>query len=188
MIGLMNLVVHVWSRNPQKSDEYGLIFVLNAYSGSKEHDGTKTKIGCGGGFWVCYFWRICLLLLRAENGVFRSESTVKHVLIEFFGPMKAPWNRQIQSDRTVILRIWNIQILTIFYYCFLSSHRSEPMVAQVLSGLSWLPTDRKRPMRAPWNRQKELVPAELFSSFSDLFENKFWSWKSLPKWNSNNTW
>jgi hypothetical protein len=50
MIGLMNLVVHVWSRNPQKSDEHGLIFVLNAYSGSKEHDGTKTKIGCGGGF------------------------------------------------------------------------------------------------------------------------------------------
>ena len=60
MIGLMNLVVHVWSRNPQKSSEHWLIIVLNAYSGSKEHDGTQTEIGCGGGFLSCYFWGICL--------------------------------------------------------------------------------------------------------------------------------
>ena len=107
--------------------------------------------------------------------------------------MKAPWNRQIQSDRTLILRIWEIQILTIFYHCFLSSHGSDPMVAQVLLGLSRLPKDRKRSMRAPWNRQKELVPATLFSSFSDLFDNEFWSGKFIIfifcwRWNSNNTW
>ena len=27
----------------------------------------------------------------------------KHVSIDFFGPIKAPWNRQTQPDRTVIL-------------------------------------------------------------------------------------
>ena len=50
------------------------------FSRIQQHAG---QISCGGGFWVWFFF--------------------KHDSIDFFGPIKAPWKRKTQPDRTVII-------------------------------------------------------------------------------------
>ena len=91
--------------------------------------------------------------------------------------MKALWNRQIQPDRTVLLRNGKIGILIIFYHVFFNFHGSDPRVAKLISGLSRLSTDEKRSMRPTWNRQTEFVPKMLLSSFSERSEAEICSWK-----------
>ena len=57
---------------------------------------------------------IFLNFLRPKKGGFRGKSTIKHVLIDFLRVMEAPWNRQIQPDRAVLLRNWKLRFWTYF--------------------------------------------------------------------------
>ena len=91
--------------------------------------------------------------------------------------MKAPWHRQIQPDRTVLFRNGKIWILNVYYHVFFNFHGSDPRVAKLILGLCRLSIDEKRSMKAPWNRQIELVPKMLLLSFSERSEAEICSWK-----------
>ena len=47
--------------------------------------------------------------------------------------MEAPWNRQIQPDRTVLLRNWKIEILGIFDHVFVESSGRWHMTSKVIT-------------------------------------------------------